>query len=296
MTPAIRKPANRRTRCLGFAAAPPIALTTALLALSAAARADPASVINALRTEGCGNEPSVGSLVEPDADLDEVARRLSRDTGLTEAIGQLGYPAASSSSFHVRGSPQDADVRRILAARYCVQINNPRYDRVGWFQRDDETWIVLAVRESLPPPLELDPVAVAERVLALVNAARSEARRCGATWHEAAPPLTLSIALNEAALVHARDMAARAAPGHEGSDGSRAGDRITRAGYIWRAAGENVAAGQRTADAAVAAWLVSPGHCATLMGPQFTDMGIAFALAPEHDPPIYWTQVFAAPR
>jgi uncharacterized protein YkwD len=90
-------------------------------------------------------------------------------------------------------------------------------------------------------------------------------------------------------------MAARGSLCHEGSDGSKSGERITRAGYLWQASGENIAAGQADADAVVAAWLGSPGHCATLMGPFFTETGIAFALAPTKNPSIYWTQVFAAP-
>ncbi|HJR68496.1 MAG TPA: CAP domain-containing protein, partial [Gammaproteobacteria bacterium] len=67
-------------------------------------------------------------------------------------------------------------------------------------------------------------------------------------------------------------------------------------GYAWRGSGENVAAGQRTAEEVVEAWLDSPGHCATLMEPKFTETGIAFALAPGKNPDVYWTQVFAAPR
>ena len=71
---------------------------------------------------------------------------------------------------------------------------------------------------------------------------------------------------------------------------------MTRAGYRWRATGENIAAGQATADAVVAAWLDSPGHCTNIMGPQFTQMGVAFALAPSGNPGIYWAQVFGAPQ
>ena len=91
-------------------------------------------------------------------------------------------------------------------------------------------------------------------------------------------------------------MAERGSLGHEGSDGSVSGERMTRAGYEWQASGENVAAGQPDAESAVAAWLESPGHCATLMEPRFTETGIAFALAPGKNPSVYWTQVFAAPR
>jgi uncharacterized protein YkwD len=102
--------------------------------------------------------------------------------------------------------------------------------------------------------------------------------------------------LTAAASLHSLDMAERGSLGHEGSDGSVSGERITRAGYEWQASGENVAAGQPDAESAVAAWLESPGHCATLMEPRFTETGVAFALAPEKNPSVYWTQVFAAPR
>ncbi len=43
-------------------------------------------------------------------------------------------------------------------------------------------------------------------------------------------------------------------------------------------------------------WLESPGHCENIMEPRFTEMGVAFALAPDQNPNIYWTQVFATPR
>jgi uncharacterized protein YkwD len=193
----------------------------------------------------------------------------------------------------VRGSTEDAVVRQILANRYCADINDPRYEEVGAFARGDETWIVLGVRAASQPLLSA--TAVAQAVLNLVNAARAESRRCGRDSYAATHALTPSVILNEAATIHARDMSARATLTHTGGDGSQSGDRITRAGYAWRAAGENVAAGQPDADSVVAAWLASPGHCATLMGPQFTEMGIAFSLAPGKDPEIYWAQVFAAP-
>jgi uncharacterized protein YkwD len=32
------------------------------------------------------------------------------------------------------------------------------------------------------------------------------------------------------------------------------------------------------------------------MEPNFTETGIAFALAPAKNPSVYWTQVFAVPR
>jgi uncharacterized protein YkwD len=129
-----------------------------------------------------------------------------------------------------------------------------------------------------------------------VNAARAAPRQCGSVRVDAAPPLTLSRVLTEAASLHARDMAQHGSLDHRGSDGSQPDERVSRAGYRWRATGENIASGLRDAEGVVAGWLDSPGHCTNIMGPQFTEMGVAFALAPSRNPAIYWAQVFAARR
>jgi uncharacterized protein YkwD len=60
--------------------------------------------------------------------------------------------------------------------------------------------------------------------------------------------------------------------------------------------GENLAAGQTTAAQAVQGWLDSPGHCANLMQPGFTQMGLAFAVNLQSPQGIYWAQVLGTPR
>jgi uncharacterized protein YkwD len=271
------------------------ALGAAALLIPPTVSADPLAVVNALRGEGCAAQPARSERVRPSTTLNEVARQMSRGRALEAAIERIGYSAASSASFHVRGSREDDAVRQVLAEHHCAGVNDPRFSELGAFQDGDETWIVLG-SGPWPTPDPGDPAAVARRVLELVNAARAVARTCGRERYAAAAPLTLSDTLTVAALLHARDMAERGSLGHRGSDGSASSDRITRAGYVWSASGENIAAGQRDAATVVAGWLESPGHCATLMGPQFTETGIAFALAPASNPPIYWAQVFAAPR
>jgi uncharacterized protein YkwD len=84
---------------------------------------------------------------------------------------------------------------------------------------------------------------------------------------------------------------------HEGSDGSLVAGRATRAGYDWRLVGENIAAGQPSAREAVEGWIESPGHCANLMNPVFTDMGAGYEISRARLPGfVYWTQVFAVRR
>ncbi len=274
------------------------ALAAGLLLLAPlAASADPVGVVNELRARGCDATRPIGVAARRDSALDAAARELARGAKLDDALERVAYATASSASFHVRGSAEDAVIRDMLAKRYCASLNDSRYVEVGAHQSGAETWIVMGAGRAAAPFAALqDPAAVAERVLALINAARAEARRCGNDRYKAAPPHTLSTTLNAAAAIHSLDMAQRGELGHTGSDGTVSGDRIARAGYAWRGSGENVAAGQPDAETAVEGWLASPGHCATLMEPRFTETGIAFALAPGKNPSVYWTQVFATPR
>ena len=43
---------------------------------------------------------------------------------------------------------------------------------------------------------------------------------------------------------------------------------------------------------AVAAWIKSPEHCANVMNPAFTEMGVAYAVDSRSDIGVYWTQAF----
>jgi len=137
--------------------------------------------------------------------------------------------------------------------------------------------------------------SVNARVVELVNAARSHSRRCGSERFAAAPPLSVSRQLNEAAAGHARDMAKKKFFEHRGSDGSQPRDRVARAGYRSQLTGENIALGPESAEEVVAGWLKSPGHCANIMESRFHDIGVGLATGRKRGQ-IYWVQNFGAPR
>jgi len=266
----------------------------ALLAPAAPARADTLSLVNALRKQGCGRSAPPAKPVAANKALDAAARELARTGKLRQAVEASGYTASRSASLRIKGAAKDDDLRRELAARSCADVVDGQFTELGSYRRGDEAWLVFAA--PLPKAPVLVPAAQAARVLTLVNAARAVARKCGAKAFAPAPALRMSSVLAAAAAAHARDMADRDELTHTGSDGSRPADRISRAGYSWRAAGENVASGQRDADEVVAAWLESPGHCANIMEPNFTEMGVAFVQVPKANPNIYWAQSFATPR
>lgn len=248
--------------------------------------------INALRTGGCGR-PGAQAALDRNPALDRAASALAAGDDLRAAMSGAGYRATKAAMLEVTGT-SEAAMANALAKRGCKDIGDPAWREAGLTMRDGAAWIVLAA--PLDPPVAADAAAIGGRILALVNAARTEMRRCGRERFDPAPPLAPSAVLDRAAFGHARDMAARSTLGHAGGDGSTPAERATRAGYAWRLVGENVAAGQSTADQVVADWLASPQHCANLMDPDFTEMGIGFAADAASAAGIYWAQLFGAPR
>jgi uncharacterized protein YkwD len=256
--------------------------------------ADPVATVNAARTRGCGERSARAVPLRADTRLAAVAARLPRGEQLAAAVEAERYPAARSASIHVTRAASAEVLYQLLTARFCADVADPAFQSIGVAGRGDDIWIVLAAPFSAPAVA--DAGVVERRVLALVNEARAKPRRCGGQLHAAARPLALDATLGVAALAHARDMARHGRMAHEGSDGSTAAERVTRAGYAWRFVAENVAAGDTTADAVMKTWLESPGHCANLMSPDARDMGVAYAFDPGSPKGTYWAQVFAARR
>lgn len=232
--------------------------------------------------------------LRPNAALDDAARHLARGETLEEAVAGAGYRVKRSTFLQIRTDKGDARVAEILVQQFCEDVTEPAFQEIGVFRRGNETWFVLA--QPFSPPGAADAPAVTRRVLELVNEARAQARRCGRKKFPAASPLGYSAVLERAALAHAQDMAAHGYMGHEGRDGSKPSDRVSRAGYDWRSVAENVAAGQTSAEEVVKTWLASSSHCASLMDGRYTETGVAYAVEPASERGIYWAQVFGRPR
>jgi uncharacterized protein YkwD len=117
-------------------------------------------------------------------------------------------------------------------------------------------------------------------VLRLVNVERANAG-CAA--------VTVNPVLAEVARAHSQDMADNAYFSHTSLDGRSPWDRLEAAGYS-DGSGENIAAGQSTAQSVMASWMNSAGHKANILNCDSTTMGVGIG----HGGPygIYWTQVF----
>jgi uncharacterized protein YkwD len=250
--------------------------------------------LNLIRSQGCEGKPGVEPPLTRDPDVERVAVEMSRGSTLREALARAGYRAKHSASLVVANTTSELSMQRVLRDQFCGDIVNARLTKAGIVEHGGDAWIVLAA-PFITPAAE-DSARVAAMVLELVNEARSHKRRCGMRSYRPVGPVKLVTALNRAALRHAEDMARHSFMGHVGRDGSVPGDRALRAGYSWRAIGENVAQGSNTPEQAVADWLASPEHCATLMNGTYSEMGVAFAVNPDSAAGIYWSQVFASPR
>jgi uncharacterized protein YkwD len=133
-------------------------------------------------------------------------------------------------------------------------------------------------------------------VLREVNAARAQARKCGAVDKPAMGAVAWNNALFTAAAGHSQDMALRNYFDHVSLDGKTIGQRAISAGYNFAALGENIAAGQGSVSEVMAGWLASQGHCNNIMHGVYTEIAVACVSTSRFEYPSYWTMELGKPQ
>jgi uncharacterized YkwD family protein len=101
-------------------------------------------------------------------------------------------------------------------------------------------------------------------------------------------PLTLDPAISNVARIKSKDMSDNNYFAHQSPTYGSAGDMLTQHGIRYSAWGENIAAGQRTPEEVVSAWMNSPGHRANILASHFTKIGVGYV----NNGRPYWTQMF----
>lgn len=124
----------------------------------------------------------------------------------------------------------------------------------------------------------------AEAVLKLVNAERQKA---------GLSPLKLSSKLTDIANVKAKDMAVKGYFSHESPTYGSPFDMLKQFGVSYSAAGENIAAGQKTAEEVMNSWMNSSGHKANILSKNYTELGVGFYRGGEYG--TEWVQLFIRP-
>jgi len=123
-----------------------------------------------------------------------------------------------------------------------------------------------------------------DRVLSLINDYRSK---------RGLRPLTIDPRTTIAAETLAADMAAHDRMSHFGTNGEGVGERLTKAGYKYRVAAENIGAGQETAEEMIEGWKKSPPHSKNMLLKDAKSAGIAMQYRPESHFKRFWVLVVA---
>lgn len=142
--------------------------------------------------------------------------------------------------------------------------------------------------------LDCAPPDRVAQVLAAVNARRAAGAHCGDRDWPPVAALAWSEPVAAAAAAHAADSARHDQMDHRGSDGSQADRRLERAGLRWRAWAENLGRGHDDIDALVLHWSQSAVHCANLMHPRMSLLGLACRQRAGHER--FWVLTLAAPQ
>ncbi len=146
--------------------------------------------------------------------------------------------------------------------------------------------------------------------LEAINQARSTSQDCHSKGiFPAVSPLTWNDKLYKAAYEHSQDLALSNTFEHSGSGtisdwtGTKLGkqsinsERVEHYNYSWSRLAENIAAGTNTntATLVIQQWLDSDGHCANIMNPKYTEVGMAMVYNTSSNYKHYWTQDFGTP-
>jgi uncharacterized protein YkwD len=139
--------------------------------------------------------------------------------------------------------------------------------------------------------------AFSDRMLELLNAARSVARNCGAIAYPAVGPLVWNTQTEQAARAQAEYLQQNNLFSHTGAGGSSVGERLSTTGYVWSTVGENIAAGFTDIADVVQGWVDSPGHCVNIMNGNFVDVGVVLIQGTSSNTyRTYWGMVLARQR
>ena len=134
---------------------------------------------------------------------------------------------------------------------------------------------------SLPTPDQPSDENQDEAVGAVLKLVNEERAKAGL------PALTLHAGATRAAQQRAGEI--ETSFSHTRPDGSNFTTALTAAGVSYRAAGENIAYGQKSAKQVMQDWMNSAGHRANILNEKFTSIGVGYVQIGGVN---YWTQLF----
>ncbi|GGR86292.1 CAP domain-containing protein [Deinococcus sedimenti] len=211
-----------------------------------------------------------GQTARRDATLDAVAARVARGYSLKSELQSARVRAQRANQFVLPKLGRAPAVLQALANQCALRVGFTRY---GVAVQDGRAALVAVT----PAQIEADdPRAWLDRFLALTNEARRQGQRCGDELFHSAAPLRWNDQLATSAQTHLGDLIRLNFRGHiNPQTGSTPHLRAQAAGYLGADVGENAAYDATTPEDALQTLLDSPGHCRTLMNPEWREFGAA---------------------
>lgn len=217
-----------------------LALLSLSLAFSVSAQASDESQliesINAYRSQAqrCAGQ---GSMELPPLASDPRLMLPANSMGdLREALAQNSYPMVNVQAISLSGPRDPQAAMQAVRESFCQVVLDPQFVDVG-VSREGRDWRIVLARPLLAGRLG-DVQAEGQKVLEMINTARSQARQCGGQAFDATTALAWNTTLAGAAESHTRAMANNNFFDHKDRDGRTPGDRAELAGYAGQKVGE----------------------------------------------------------
>lgn len=130
------------------------------------------------------------------------------------------------------------------------------------------------------PLLDQSTVNIEQQVVDLVNQQRSK---------NGLSPLTLNWQVSRVARYKSQDMCEKNYFSHTSPTYGSPFDMLKKFNINYSTAGENIAKGQKTAQAVMNSWMNSEGHRANILNKNFKEIGVGYY---NKNGSTYWTQMF----
>jgi uncharacterized YkwD family protein/spore coat assembly protein SafA len=177
------------------------------------------------------------------------------------------YTVKRGDSMWVISVKYQIGLSEIIAAN--PQIRNPRLIYPG---------------NKITVPLRTAAKSIENQVIKLVNQQRAA---------QGIKPLKANWQLSRVARYKSQDMKTRNYFTHTSPAYGSPFDMMKAFGISFSTAGENIAAGQATAQEVMKSWMNSPGHRKNILSASFTEIGVGYVSGGSYRH--YWTQMFIKP-
>lgn len=121
-----------------------------------------------------------------------------------------------------------------------------------------------------------------KKIIEITNAERAK---------QGADPITLDEGLTAAAMVRAREITQSFS--HTRPNNTQYYTLLDKYNIKWFSVGENIAAGNQTAEATMNQWINSTGHYENMTDKSYTKLGVGCIYVPNSTYGYYWVQLFA---